>query len=105
KFRAHQADLSSIQLRRQELVSDRETFNALLNELEQARGTGTTSQRLAALAASPGIATNPVVSQLFAQLVALQTSRDSMTTRRWGSPANSPDVQKLDTLIANAESK
>jgi capsular exopolysaccharide synthesis family protein len=26
-----------------------------------------------------------------------------MTTGRWGSPANSPDVQKLDTLIANSE--
>ena len=105
KFKAQQADLSGIQLRRQELVADRETFTSLLNELSQARGTGTTSQRLAALAASPGIATNTVIGQLFAQLIALQGSRDSMTTGRWGSPANSPDVQKLDTLIGNAESK
>lgn len=105
KFRAQQTDLSNIQLRRQELSADRATSSALLNELEHARGSGTTTQRLTALAASPGIATNAIISQLFTQLIALQASRDSMTTGRWGSPANNPDVQKLDTLIANAESK
>lgn len=105
KFKAQQADLSSIQLRRQELLADRETFTSLLTELQQAQGTGTTSQHLSALAASPGIATNAVVSQLFAQLIALQSTRDSLTTGRWGSPANSPDVQKLDTLITNSENK
>ena len=103
KFRAQQADLSAIELHRQELVADRGTYTTLLAELQRAQGTGTSSDRLTALAASPGIATNAVVSQLFTQLLALQSARDSMTTGRWGSPANSPDVQRVDSLIASSE--
>ena len=105
KFRAQQSELAAIELRRQELVADRGTYATLLAELQRAQGTGTSTERLSALAASQGIATNSVVSQLFGQLVALQSTRDSMTTGRWGSPANSPDVQRLDTLIASSERK
>ncbi|HKO18493.1 MAG TPA: polysaccharide biosynthesis tyrosine autokinase [Acidobacteriaceae bacterium] len=105
KFRAQQADLSAIELRRQELVADRGTYTTLLDELQRAEGSGTTAPRLIALAASPGVATNSVMSQLFGQLVNLQSTRDSLTTGRWGSSANNPDVQKLDTLIVGAEAK
>ncbi|HKO11607.1 MAG TPA: polysaccharide biosynthesis tyrosine autokinase [Acidobacteriaceae bacterium] len=105
KFKGQQADLSAIELQRQSLIADRATYSTLLSELQRARGTGTTAPRLIALAASPGVSTNTVMTQLFGQLVSLQTARDSLTTGRWGSPSNSYDVQRLDTLISSAESK
>src|SRR5206468_3820732 len=99
-----QADLSNIELRRQELVADRSTYEALLNELGQ-NGRAASADRLSALAASPGVATNPVVSQLFAQLISYQSARDSITTGRYARAASDPDVQRLDALIPSTESK
>ena len=105
KFRAQQADLTSIELRRQELVADRGTYISLLSELQRSRGSSSATEKLAALAASPGIANNTVVSQLFTQLIGLQTARDSVTAGQYGVAASSPDVQRLDALIASSESK
>ena len=106
KFRSQQADLSSIDLRRQELVTDRGTYVAVLNELQHVRGgSGSSSNKLSALAASPGIATNTVVSQLFGQLISLQSKRDSATAGPWGSATSNPFVQALDSLIASSEAK
>ncbi|MFL5616083.1 MAG: polysaccharide biosynthesis tyrosine autokinase [Gemmatimonadaceae bacterium] len=104
KFRAQQADLTSIDLRRQELQADRGTYLSILNELQHTRGS-TSTEKLSALAASPGVATNTVVSQLFTQLVSLQEARDSLTAGRWGNSPNNPDVMRLDALIASAEQK
>ena len=111
KFRSQQADLASIDLRRQELITDRGTLAAILNELQHARASGSSSvaapatDKLSALAASPGIATNAVVSQLFEQLITLQGKRDSVTAGRWGSATTNPFVQGLDTLIAATRMK
>jgi tyrosine-protein kinase Etk/Wzc len=105
KFRAQQADLTNIDLHRQELLADRGTYASVLDELQRAPSSGPSTDKLSALAATPGIASNAVVSQLFSQLVALQGSRDSITTGLYGSAANSPNVKRLDVLIASAESK
>lgn len=104
KFRSQESDLSTIELKRQELLADRGTYTSLLAELQATKGAGTV-ERLSALAASPGIATNPVVSQLFSQLVAYQSARDSLVTGRWGSAPGNPDIQRLDALIASTEGK
>src|SRR5207249_2294050 len=105
KFKGQQADLTSIELRRRELVADRQTYASLLDELQRSQSRESSTERLSALAGSPGIANNPVVSQLFTQLVAYQAARDSLTTGRWGSSSNNPDVQRLDALIQSTESK
>ena len=105
KFRAQQADLANIELRRQELIADRGTYTTLLGELEHSRGGSSSGERLTALAASPGIASNAVVSQLFSELLKYQAARDSMTSGRWGSSPNNPEVVRLDQLIAAAQTK
>jgi len=105
KFRSQQADLSAIELRRQDLLVDRATYSSLLNELQASHDGATSTERLSALAASPGIAANAVVSHLFAQLLSLQSARDSLTTGRWSRSPSDPDVQRLDALIASTESK
>ena len=105
KFKSQQADLMSLDLRRQELVTDRGTYLSVLNELQNLRSSATFSNRLSALAASPGIANNAVVSQLFSQLANLQSKRDSLTAGRWGISSANPAVQALDSLIAASETK
>ena len=104
KFRSEQADLSTIEMRRQELLADRGTYTTLLGELATSRSNGASStSRLSSLAAAPGIAGNPVVAQLFAQLVTYQSARDSMTTGKLA--ASNPDVIRIDALIASTQRK
>ena len=105
KFRAQQQDMATIELRRQELSADRQMFASLLDTLQRQAANGGAFARISSLAASPGIAGNPVVSQLFQQLVQLQGTRDSATTGTWSSAAGSPDVKRLDALIASTGSR
>lgn len=105
KFKAQQVDLGNIDLHRQELLADRGTYARLLDELQHRDSTQRTTERLSALAASPGIADNPVVSQLFTQLVQYQGARDSLTTGTWGRAQDNPDIQRLNALIASTESR
>jgi capsular exopolysaccharide synthesis family protein len=104
KIRSQQTELSGLEVRRQELDADRGIYQSLLNALERPR-TGGSGERLSALVASPGIAQNPVVAQLYAQLVQYQAARDSLTTGTWASSADHPDVRRLDTLISSTEAR
>jgi tyrosine-protein kinase Etk/Wzc len=102
RYKTEQADLVGVEEQRQTLDAQRRTYVALLAELQTRDPRA--SNRLSALVSSPGIAANPFVAQLFSDLVRYRTARDSLTTGTWGArTANNPDVQKLDTLIAETE--
>ena len=102
RYKTEQADLVGVEEQRQNLDAQRRTYTALLSELQTEKGRP--SDRLSALVSSPGIAANPLVAQLFTDLIRYRIARDSLTTGRWGArTANNPDVQKLDTLIAGTE--
>ena len=102
RYKTEQADLVGVDEQRQALDAQRRTYVALLGELQTHGAHG--NDRLSALVSSPGIAANPLVAQLFADLIRYRTTRDSLTTGGWGArTANNPDVQKLDTLIASTE--
>jgi tyrosine-protein kinase Etk/Wzc len=104
KFRSQQSDLSGIELRRRELQADRGMFQSLLDALKDPRRTDASGERLGALVSSPGIATNLVVAQLYAQLTRLQGTRDSLTIGPYGASKDNPDIKRLDVLIASTES-
>lgn len=106
KFKSQQSDLASIDIRRQELAADRRMYASLLSSLTDARENPTVAgERLNALLSSPGIAQNPVVSQVYGQLLKYQAARDSLALGRWASAPTNPDVRRLDTLIATTQSK
>ena len=105
KFKAEQVDIGNIDLHRQELLADRGTYSRLLGELQDVDSTTSRSDRLSALAASPGIADNPVVSQLFTQLLELQQAHDSLTTGAYARAATNPDIQRLNKLIASTQTR
>src|SRR6266571_1595169 len=57
---------------------------------------------LRTLASSPEVATNPIVTQTYVQLVRLQTARDSALT---GASTTNPDLRRLDELITATEAQ
>jgi capsular exopolysaccharide synthesis family protein len=106
QLKSQQTDLTGIDVRRQELAADRRMYASLLASLTDTReNPATAGQRLNALLSSPGIAQNPVVAQVYAQLLKYQGARDSLVLGRWASAPTNPDVRRLDTLISSTQSK
>lgn len=103
KFAAQQAGLMELEVRREELDADRGMYQALLDGLRRRGADG--GRGLETLVSTPGVASNPVITQLYRQLVQYQTARDSLTSGSWGSAQSNPDVQRLNTLIASTEEK
>jgi tyrosine-protein kinase Etk/Wzc len=91
-------------MQRQDLTAEREILRSLLDSLAIADTVGR-QRTLRALVASPTIAANVVVQELFTQLFGYEIQRDSLTTGRWSSTLTSPDVVRLDSLIATTQSK
>jgi capsular exopolysaccharide synthesis family protein len=104
KFQDQQQDLSGIDIRRQELGADRRMYSSMLDAFTGHQG-GDLGSRLGALASSPGLGTNLIVAQLYAELGRLQAARDSLTAGTWSRSPDNPDVKRLDAMIRSTEGK
>lgn len=104
KISAEQTGLMDLEMRRGELDADRTMYRSLLSELNTENGKSLT-ERLNALVSSPGIADNPVVQQLYTQLMSYEAKRDSLTTGAWRSAESNPDVQRVNQLVATSEQR
>jgi uncharacterized protein involved in exopolysaccharide biosynthesis len=104
KIAAQQSGLMTLETRREELDADRRIAHNLLAGLRGAVG-ARADERLHALVSSPAVASDPVVMQLFTQLMQYQNARDTLTQGEWGSAATNPDVARLDGLIASTRGK
>lgn len=97
KATAQQAGIVELDIRRADLDAQRRTYRSLLAQVQRAGGDG-----LQALVASPGIAANPVIQQLYAQLSGYQERMDSLTAA--GSAETNPDVIAAQSLLARTKS-
>ncbi|HEU0052783.1 MAG TPA: polysaccharide biosynthesis tyrosine autokinase [Longimicrobium sp.] len=104
KFRTTQESLGELRLRRDALDRERRVYDQMHQELQADRGREGAEQ-IAALAASPEVATNGGVVALYQQLIRYQTLRDSVTTGKWGASTTNPDVERLDSLIETSKSR
>ena len=102
RFVSEQAGMSALQVRRAELDGERRLYNTLLARLSNPAEGG---EGITALLSSPGLTSNPVVSQVASQLARYETQRDSLTTGTWSSSTSNPDVQRLDDLIASSRTR
>ena len=102
KLSTERADLNGLEMRRGEMDADRRMFRDML---EQLRSGGVNREQIGAMMSAPSLASNPVVSGLYAQLTRYQSGRDSLTSGGFGATAKHPDVQRLDTLISATEEK
>lgn len=101
---AQQSGLLTLEIRTEELNAERRMYESILFGLERSPN-GAASERLRVLLSAPGIAANPVISRIFAELTQYQSERDSLTTGPWASAATHPDVQRLTILIHSREEK
>ncbi|MEJ7810646.1 MAG: polysaccharide biosynthesis tyrosine autokinase [Gemmatimonadaceae bacterium] len=104
KFSNEQRDLMGLEVQREGFAADRAVYRSLLTRMQDARGSGR-EEGLRTLVSSPGIAANPIITQLYTQLSRYQATRDSLTTGAWANATTHPDVQRLDTLIASAQGR
>ena len=95
KATAQQAGIVDLDMRRADLDAQRRTYRQLLQQSQRSGGGS-----LQALVASPGIAANPVIQQLYAQLTNYQERRDSLNAA--GAAETNPDVIAVNTLITRA---
>ncbi len=95
---AEQATALGLDARRSELVADRRVFAALLQRVKSSSGEGTDAA-FHALAYSPEVGSDTVLSQLQQRLITYRTRLDSLTTGPWRSLASHPDVVQLTTLV------
>ncbi|HLM67401.1 MAG TPA: polysaccharide biosynthesis tyrosine autokinase, partial [Longimicrobium sp.] len=63
------------------------------------------SERLRALVSTPGIGGNPVVSHEYGLLARYEAQRDSMSSGEYRAPEGSPDLVRLNQLIAAGEQR
>jgi len=102
RFAAQQAGILNLEVRREEMRADRSVYLALLTALNT-KADSTNQRELRALVSAPGLAQNAVITQLYQQLVRYQMQLDSLTTGRWSSAQNNPDVGRLNVLINRTE--
>jgi len=103
KFKATEEGLSGFRVKREELDQERRVYAQMNQEL--AAGGRQSADQLAALAASPAVASNGGFVSLYQQLIRYQTLRDSLTTGPWSRAGTNPDVVRLDSLIATSQSR
>lgn len=99
-FTSQQAGLDQLTAQREALVADRETGRTLLAAAERR---GSDPRSLRALVAAPSVAANPVIVQLYQDLVRFEGERDSLTTGPFRSAPTNPDVQRLNSLVATTQ--
>ncbi len=100
---AQQTSLMDLDMRAQELDSERRMYGDLLRQVDRRRGSSV--GLLEALVSSPGVAANPVVETLYEQLIEYETAMDSMTTGQWARSLSHPDVQRVSALRDTAEER
>ncbi|MBW3569487.1 MAG: polysaccharide biosynthesis tyrosine autokinase [Gemmatimonadetes bacterium] len=98
-FRTTEEGLTQFRLQRQALLTEKSIYDQMGRVLSTDPGREG-SEQIAALAASPEVASNSGILALYNQLIRYQTARDSATTGRWSRAASNPDVQQLDSLIS-----
>jgi capsular exopolysaccharide synthesis family protein len=97
-----QAGLRDLEVRREELEADRQTSRMLLAAAE--RG-GADTRALRSLVSAPAIADNPVIQQLYQQLMVYEAARDTLTTGPFRNADESPSVQRVNLLIGGTQTR
>jgi polysaccharide biosynthesis transport protein len=102
RLSTQEQDLLALDMRRGEMDAERRMYASLLAAFEGS-ATAARAQALRTLVSAPGMASNPVVYQLYAQRANYESRIDSLTLGTLGSTQDHPDVRRLRNLIDSAE--
>jgi len=98
-YRTTEEGITQLRLQRQALLTEKGIYEQMSRQLAS-NPSREGAEQIAALAASPEVASNSGILALYNQLIRYQTARDSATTGRWARATTNPDVQQMDSLIA-----
>ncbi|HUQ18022.1 MAG TPA: polysaccharide biosynthesis tyrosine autokinase [Gemmatimonadaceae bacterium] len=101
KASAEEQNLVAIDMKRAELDAERRTYESLLSQAQ--RSGNASDANLRRLVSLPGIASNPVVEQLYGQLTTLETTRDNQLSA--GAAATNPDLISVNGRIATTSDR
>lgn len=101
KATAQEQGLVALDMRRADLDAQRRTYESLLTQAQRSGDGNDASLRV--LVSSPGIAANPVIQQLYAQLTSYEVARDSLITA--GAAPTNPDLLGIGSRISATGSK
>jgi capsular exopolysaccharide synthesis family protein len=102
RLHSDQAGMASIDEQQNELQADRRALTDLLALLDAG---DTSATALTAIGASQTVAANPVIAQLYTQLLRYKAVRDSLTEGPWGSASTHPDVMRQTALIRGTKAQ
>jgi len=97
-FAAQQAGLLTLEVQREELGASNAMYRSLLEGIKDAEP-GEVGTRLQAVVASPEVAVNPIVVDLFAQLARYEAARDSLVSGPWRASESNPDLRRIEAQI------
>lgn len=101
KASAQESRLVDLDVKRAQMDADKRTYESLVG---QAQRTGdATDANLRVLVSSPGIAANPVITQLYGQLTSYENARDNLMIA--GAAPTNPDVMAINSRISATGSK
>ncbi len=103
RMAGEQAGIEGLEVRRQELAAQRTIVRQLLEALS-ASDTNT-SESVGALLSTPEASANPAITNSYSQLARYQQMRDSLTFGTWGMRTDSPDIVRLDQLMATTRTQ
>lgn len=98
---SQQEGLRDLDVRREEMAADKRIYEAALGEMQ--RPGSVRADVLRRVSGAPGMAANPVVAQLYTQMLQQQATRDSLTAA--GATSNHPDVRRLDNALTASEGR
>jgi capsular exopolysaccharide synthesis family protein len=104
KLAAQQRELLELSVREQQLAAQHGMYQKLVARLRSPRPAERESG-LRTLASAPEVVANPIVTQVYGQLLRYQGTRDSLMAGAWASAATNPDVRRLDGLITATETQ
>lgn len=104
KFASEQRATLDLEVRREEMDTERRTLESLLATVQRGSPSGSQAA-LRALVSSPTLATSPVIQNLYSQLAQYEARRDSLTAGSEASTSTNPDVQRYESLIASTRTQ
>lgn len=99
-----QQTLEDLDKRWEELAADRRMFSDLLSTATSAQGEEQ-ERAFRTLLATPEIASNGAIQQLYTQLIQYQAQREELTAGPLGSTSQDPEVRRLESLITSTRAK
>jgi capsular exopolysaccharide synthesis family protein len=104
RFTAEQGNLMQVEIQQAQLQAELRIFENTVDRIMQARGAGQPVD-FSAIMTLPGVGADPVIGQLYTQLVGFRSERETMLAGEWARAPTHPDVQRLDILIASTEER